>query len=338
MSRLEADNTGIKSVLKKIKTFLHRQSWEEVLIFFSFLLLSFGFWVLQSMNEEYEMEISIPVRYKDIPVDVAFSQPPPETIIVSVKDKGNILLNYTLGKKIAPLDVVYEQTQGKNGTLVVNQHEIESHIQKQLINTTQLQTFSPTRIEIKTSKRKEKKVPVTFNGLIIPKEGFGLAEKIAVSPATISIFSTQNILDSISGIRTKYIEVLNAKKTISRIIPLETIPGVTFSQSTISISIPIEEFTEKTLDIPVVCTGIPHNYIVRLFPPTIKVNCNIPLSKYKDLTDEDFSIRIKYEDLEQNLKGLYTIELEKKPDWIETFSMIPDRIEFIIEQAAVSYD
>lgn len=148
MSRLEAENSSIKSVLIRVKAFLHRQSWKEALIFFLFLLLSFGFWILQNMNEEYETEISIPVRYKDIPADVAFTQPPPEQIIVSVKDKGNVLLNYSIGRNFSPIEVNYKTARNKEGLLVINQKEIESHIQKQLFTTTQLNSFAPTHIEI----------------------------------------------------------------------------------------------------------------------------------------------------------------------------------------------
>lgn len=331
MPRLE--KKGIKSVLEKIKAFLHRQRWKEVLIFFLFLLLALGFWILQSLNEEYDTVISIPVRYKDIPAEIAFKQTPPEEISVSIRDKGNVLLNYTIGRNFAPLEVSYKKSKNKDGVLVVEQQDIESHIQKVLFNTTVLQNFSPTNIKVHTSKREEKKVPVKFNGSIIPGEGYGLANKISVSPAMMNIYSTRNILDSISEIKTTYIEIKNVKKNVSRNIQLEAIPGVTFEHNTVAISVPIEEFTEKTLSIPVVCTGIPYNYMVRIFPPSIKVNCNVPLSSYNDLTIDDFSIRVRYEDLEQNLTGAYPITLDKKPDWIESYSFVPDKIEFIIEQS-----
>lgn len=332
MPRLETNNNGIKSVQIKIKAFLHRQSWKEALIFFLFLLLALGFWILQSMNEEYETEMSIPVRFKDIPADVAFTQPPPEQITISIKDKGNVLLNYSLTRIFSPLDVVYKNALNNNGLLVVPKQEIESHIQKQLLSSTVLNSYTPNRIEIQTSKKKQKQVPIVFNGVVTYNDGYGLAGKITLSPSAINIYSTQNILDSISEIRTNYFEIKNAKKSISRTLTLESVSGVTFDQQTVSISIPIEEFTEKTLDIPVVCTGIPHNFIVRTFPPSIKVNANIPLSKYKELTEDDFSIRVKYEDLEQHLSGSFPIELERSPDWIHAYGLVPDKIEFIIEQ------
>lgn len=338
MSGLETNNEGIKSAQIKIKTFLHRQSWKEVLIFFSFLLLAFGFWILQSLNEEYEIEITIPVRYTDIPADVAFTQPPPKNIVVSVKDKGNVLLNYSIGRSISPLEIIYSTTQHKNGVLRVSQQEIENHLQKQLLSTTQLHRFSPTSIEIGTSKRKQKKVPVRFNGTVIPFEGYGIAGKIAISPTSINIYSTQNILDSIIEIKTNYIEIKNVKKMVSRNVSLEAIPGVTFEQEDVAISIPIEEFTEKTLDIPVICIGIPQNRIVRMFPPSVKVNSNVPLSKYKNLTEESFQIRINYDELDQHLSGTIPIELKSKPDWIQTYTLAPNKVEFIIEEATSTYD
>jgi hypothetical protein len=338
MSRLEADKDRIKSVSVKIKTFLHQQSWKEVLIFFLFLLLSFGFWVFQSMNEEYEIEISVPIRYKNIPADIAFTQTPPEAIVISVKDKGNTLMNYTFLRGLMPLEVDYNKKRNKNGVLIVSQQDIETHIQKQLSNTTLLHGFTPNRIEVKTSKRKAKKVPVKFNGVILPYTGYGLSEGISISPAVITIYSTQNILDSITDVKTTYMDLKNVKKDVSKNVLLEKIPGVSFEESSVALSIPIEEFTEKTLDIPVVCTGVPHNFVVRIFPPSVQVNCNTPLSKYKDLTEDKFSIRLKYDDLEQNLTGFMAVELEKKPDWIHVYSLVPNKIEFIIEQIPGSND
>ncbi len=332
MPRLETKNKRIKSAQTKIRTFLHRQSWKEALIFFLFLLLSLGFWILQSMNEEYEIEIAIPVRYKDIPADVALAQLPPKEVVIAIKDKGNVLLNYSIGRTISPIEVDYNKALNKDGILRINQQEIEAHLLKQLSTTTQLHRFSPLSIEVNTSKKKQKKVPVTFNGSIIPSDGYGLADKISISPASIYVYSTQNVLDSISEVKTNYIDLKNMKKSITRNLALAPISGAAFEQTSVAVSIHVEEFTEKTLDIPVVCTNIPAGHIVRIFPPTVEVNCNIPLSKYKNLTEDNFSIRIKYDDLEQHLSGSLFIQLDKKPDWIQSYTLVPNKIEFIIEQ------
>ncbi len=97
-------NQSFKSARMKINAFLRRQRWKEALIFFFFVLLSLGFWLLQSLQQEYEIEISIPVRYKNIPPDISFTETPPQEIIAKVKDKGSVLLNYSFGRSFAPIE------------------------------------------------------------------------------------------------------------------------------------------------------------------------------------------------------------------------------------------
>ena len=114
-----------------------------------------------------------------------------------------------------------------------------------------------------------------FSTFVIPSDGYGLADKISISPTSINVYSTQNVLDSISEVRTGYIDIKNIKKSITRNLALEPISGATFEQTNVAVSIQVEEFTEKTLDIPIVCTDIPARHIVRIFPPSVAVNCNV---------------------------------------------------------------
>ena len=92
MSGLEPVTNKFKSARMEIKALLRRQQWKEALIFFCFILLALGFWMLQSLQQEYEIDINIPVRYKNIPPDIAFNGTPPEKITVRVKDKGSVVL------------------------------------------------------------------------------------------------------------------------------------------------------------------------------------------------------------------------------------------------------
>lgn len=83
---------------KKIKDFLLSDKSREFLIFLFFFLIAGGFWLLQTLNNDYEAEFSIPVRVKDLPNNVVLTSEPPSELRVRVKDKGTVLLNYMLGK------------------------------------------------------------------------------------------------------------------------------------------------------------------------------------------------------------------------------------------------
>lgn len=332
MSQLDRINQSFKSVRIKINAFLRRQRWKEALIFFAFVLLSFGFWLLQSLQQEYEIEISIPVRYKNIPPDVSFTETPPQEIVARVKDKGSVLLNYSFGRSFAPIETNMKNQAEKSDSLSISKKTIESDIQKQLLATTSLIGFEPQRIEAAYSKRIKKDIPVVFNGIVQTNPGFHVSGDIIISPSTISVFASDVVLDTLNQAKTVFTEIKKGNKTISRTVQLQKVSEATFDPTSVTVTIPIEEFTEKTLEIPVICTDLPSQYILRTFPSVAKVTCSIPLSRFKDLSEDAFEIKFSFKDLEQNVSGTLPIHLTKKPDWVSSATIVPDKIEFILEQ------
>lgn len=299
---------------------------------FLFVLLAFGFWLLQSLQQEYEIEIEIPVRYKNVPTDIAFTNATPQKVSAKVKDKGSVLLNYSFGRTFAPIEINMKDTAGQNGKQVVTKKEIENDILKQLIATSSLIEFTPSILEITYSKRQHKSVPVVFNGTVHTNPGFQLSGEIVISPTHVDIYASESALDSLHNIETVSTEIKGGNKTIVRNLQLQKIEGVNIDPEVVSVTIPIEEYTEKTLDIPVLCTDLPDHYTVRMFPPTVKVSCSVPLSRFKELSEDQFEIRISFSELEQNLSGTLPIHLNLKPEWVHTATLMPDKIEFILEQ------
>ena len=324
-------NQSFKSARMKINAFLRRQRWKEALIFFFFVLLSLGFWLLQSLQQEYEIEISIPVRYKNIPPDISFTETPPQEIIAKVKDKGSVLLNYSFGRSFAPIETNMKNQAEKSG-LSITKKTIQSDIQKQLLATTSLVGFEPQSIEAAYSKRIKKDIPVIFDGTIQTNPGFHVSGNILISPSTVSVYASDIVLDTLNQAKTVFTEIKKGTKTITRTVQLQKISEATYDPTSVTITIPIEEFTEKTLEIPVICTGLPPHYTLRTFPSIAKVTCSVPLSRFKDLSEDAFEIKFSFKDLEQNVSGTLPIQLTKKPDWVSSATLVPDKIEFILEQ------
>lgn len=330
MSRLENMQNPFKSIQTKTKAFFHGDKWKEALVFFFFVLLAFGFWLLQSLQQEYEIELVFPVKYKSVPADIAFNGPEVETITAKVKDKGSVLLNYTFGRSFAPIEVNMKGVKKKNGSIRVDKKQIENDIQKQLIATTTLQGFEPQQIDMAFSQRVHKEIPVKFNGDIQLEAGFQLGD-IQIEPQKINAYATEAILDTLTSVRTAFTEIKKANKSITKTVQLIQVDGVNFEPETVSITIPVEEYTEKTLEIPVSCSQIPPHYTIRMFPAIVKVTCSVPLSRFKELSEEMFAIHIPFEDLEQNVSGTLPVKLTKKPDWVHTATLLPDKVEFILE-------
>lgn len=287
---------------------------------------------MQSLQQEYEIEISIPVRYKNIPPDISFTETPPQEIIAKVKDKGSVLLNYSFGRSFAPIETNMKNQAEKSGSLSITKKTIQSDIQKQLLATTSLVGFEPQSIEAAYSKRIKKDIPVVFDGTIQTNPGFHVSGNILISPSTVSVYASDIVLDTLNQAKTVFTEIKKGTKTITRTVQLQKISEATYDPTSVTITIPIEEFTEKTLEIPVICTGLPPHYTLRTFPSIAKVTCSVPLSRFKDLSEDAFEIKFSFKDLEQNVSGTLPIQLTKKPDWVSSATLVPDKIEFILEQ------
>lgn len=220
----------------------------------------------------------------------------------------------------------------KSGSLSITKKTIQSDIQKQLLATTSLVGFEPQSIEAAYSKRIKKDIPVIFDGTIQTNPGFHVSGNILISPSTVSVYASDIVLDTLNQAKTVFTEIKKGTKTITRTVQLQKVSEATYDPTSVTITIPIEEFTEKTLEIPVICTGLPPHYTLRTFPSIAKVTCSVPLSRFKDLSEDAFEIKFSFKDLEQNVSGTLPIQLTKKPDWVSSATLVPDKIEFILEQ------
>ncbi len=84
------------------------------------------------------------------------------------------------------------------------------------------------------------------------------------------MYASDSLIDKILEVSTVFTEINNVNKTVTRILQLEKIAQTEIEPQSVSVTIPIEEFTEKTLEIPITFSGIPENYNIRAFPSMIR--------------------------------------------------------------------
>ena len=99
-------------ISREVKDFLLSDKSREFFIFLFFFFVAGGFWLLQTLNNDYEADFSIPVRLKGVPNNVVITSEPASELRIKVKDKGTVLLNYMLGKSFYPVILDYADYKG----------------------------------------------------------------------------------------------------------------------------------------------------------------------------------------------------------------------------------
>jgi YbbR domain-containing protein len=100
----------------------------------------------------------------------------------------------------------------------------------------------------------------------------------------------------------------------------------------VQVNVPVEEFTEKVLEIPVKLINNNNGMDVKIFPEKVKVTFTIALSKYED-TDEDLFEATADLDLWRlhNYKVL-PVKISKMPDYCKIVKIEPRTLDFIVKK------
>ena len=98
---------AIRSVWKSVREFLFTKTSKEILIFIFFLGLSGVFWLSLTLNETYEKEFAIPISVVDVPRNAVLTSDEVDTVRVTIRDKGFILMAYKYGDALSKLQVPF---------------------------------------------------------------------------------------------------------------------------------------------------------------------------------------------------------------------------------------
>ena len=66
------------------------------LYFLFFFFVSAAFWLLQSLNETFDVELKVPLKLENVPSDVVITSDLPSDLNVMVRDKGTVLVSLYL--------------------------------------------------------------------------------------------------------------------------------------------------------------------------------------------------------------------------------------------------
>jgi YbbR domain-containing protein len=158
-----------------------------------------------------------------------------------------------------------------------------------------------------------------------------LAGAIKVNPQSITITGPRSILDTINEIKTAPISLNLISQTHEEKALLASIQQVSFSQNTVKVEVPVEKFTETTLEVPIVALNVPDKSKVMLLPEKVTVKCNITVSKYFQLKPNQFELVCDFNDSDAIAGGKIRISVQKSPEHVARIDFKPKYADFIIK-------
>ena len=304
---------------------------KDILSFLLFLALSSAFWFVHALGKERETNIVVPVRYVGIPINVAITNNPPSKISINIKDQGLRLFDYS-NNRIIPLTIDLSRVFYQKGEILITPDLLSGRIGRYMKPTTTVLDIHPDSILIQYEKLSVKTLPIKLNSKIELAHQYMLSKDIQMEPRTITAFGPRQILDTMKFVRTEYLELKNLNDTSSFQCALKPVKSVRFSLKSTRVSVFVEPFTERKVQIPVTAINCPGNMSIRTFPAFVNVTYTVGLSQFNTLSPSDIQVYLDYNELKLSKQSKQVRKIKNNATHISNIRISPSEVEFILEE------
>ncbi|MEA1885649.1 MAG: CdaR family protein [Bacteroidota bacterium] len=331
----ENSKESLKRIYRKLKEKLFNRN---VAVFSFFLLLSFIFWFINALSKNITGSVNFPVRYINFPENLALVNELPDKLSLEMKGPGYSVLKARISGNKTPLvidvnnsglSVKDEETELE---FYIYSYNLRESFSRQVRSDFDINSITPDTINFIFDKVIRKKVPVRPDVKVNTQRQFMINGNIASDPDSVEISGPRAVIDTIDHVKTEYHEYNQVNEEISRNINIESIRKVGISHKKAEITIPVEQFTEEIIEVPVVILNEPDTAIVRLFPDMVNVHFNIALSDYNRIQEIPLEAVVDMKGINVRTIERLTVELVKLPDFISNVRYNPKQVEYIIEK------
>lgn len=317
--------------IRKINNFLLSDKSRELLIFLFFFFMAAAFWLLQTLNRDYEAEFAIPLRLKGVPDRVMITSELPSELRIKVKDKGTVLINYLLVKSFLPVTIDFDEQMSAQNHVTMVSSELEKIIQAQLQISTRLLRISPDTLEYIYTTGQSKLVPVQLVGQVEAAPQYYISDTL-FTPDSVLVYAPTNILKTITAAYTNPVAFDHIADTLHEPLSLAHVKGAKFVPNQTDLILSVDSYTEKTVEVPILGINFPADKLLRTFPSKVLVTFQVGVSRFSQITAADFVATVSYEELLKLGAGKYPVKLKGVPTGISYLRIVPEQVDFLIEQ------
>ena len=305
---------------------------KQFLIFVFFLVLSGIFWLMMTLNETYEKDFAVAVRLVGEPKNTVITTPMSDTIRVTIRDKGFMLLGYATSHKLRPINLdfnTYANSETGHGTVPVA--DLQKAIRLQLFSSSTISSIKADRFDFYFNYGLKKTVKVSLDGSIVPAKDYYLAH-VQFWPDKVTVYASRHKLDSIATIPTTYMRVVNFSDTVVKYVTLKAIDGVKIVPSRVKMVLYPDILTEATAEVPITAINRPPGLVIRTFPQRVKVTFSVGASMYRQVKLNDFRVVVDYKDVAAHPSDKCNLYVTGKPRGVGNVQLEMNQVDYLIEQ------
>lgn len=288
-------------------------------------------WLFTTLSNPYKFTIKQVVVFKNAPQKRAFHPLQSDTVSTIVQGTGWQLLfaKFNEDKKVVSVDL---HTLDTKNYVVLNAQLKQINAQKDFDH--EIISVSPDTLFFDFSSRTVKKVPVELVTAISYQKQFAQSDHVSIKPRYVTISGPAEALSKITSWKTDSIKMNLANEDFSGRVNLQNVKegNLNILPKSVIVTIPIDEYTEKTIEVPVKVINNTNYDIVKVFPQKVKVTLTTSLTNYPDLNEDDFEAVADLDLWRKNGYSTLPVKVTRLPSYSKVVKIVPQNIDFIIKK------
>ncbi len=325
-------------ILKNIRRFLFGWANREFLIFLVFVVIAAVFWGMMTLNENYEQELKLPVRFVNVPSNVVITSGDSDTLRFTVRDKGISLLTYLYSKNKRPIEIDFRRFAGAEGSGVVPSVDLLRLLDSRLPASAKAVAVKPEQHVFYYNNGEKKTVPIIIQGKVEPDMLYYISDTL-YSDSMATVYATPEKLDSIRAVYTEPLRGYEFRDSLVLTARLKPITGVKIMPAAVRVTFVTDMLTEGRID-GVVVNGInmPEGKVLRTFPSTLAVTVVTGIKNLQTLTAQDFEIVADYSQFSSDTLARCDVFIRRQPAGIKRIQLERQQVDYLIEERPLEDD
>lgn len=299
------------------------------------LFLASVFWLFHQLSREYDITIRIPVAYTNLPGNGLVPLDLPDSVDAKVSASGFTLFAYQWTNAETPLSLDVRQARSIGG----GDYALATYSQTERLNGLighglRIIQVMPDTIVLSFSGSVEKVVPVRPKAEVNCAPAFRMGDTIRTIPATVTIVGAEALISKIEFVETEPKTFNNLDHSVNEPVSLvlpENLKQVLIKPGEVNLIIPVGQYTEKRISIPVEPVNVPANAVLKTFPDKVDVIFQIPFEDYNKINPDMFRVIADYSKTDPKSSSIQ-VEIVRQPLNIRNLRIEPQRVEYLIRK------
>ena len=322
----------LEQTKKILRNFLRINDGREFLVFLFFLFAAFIFWYLVTMNQEYEMKYKVKLELKHLPENLIVIEPLPDEMTIVLKDRGDKLVEYKARGKMNTLVVDYRQHANVMGRTAIFGAELSKMLGEGLASSTTIVSASLDTLQYCVADARGVKLPVRWRGTVSTSNNQYAVEHIRVVPDSVMVYAAPQVRDTMTAVYTDPVRLVGLTDSVTCTMDLmQGKRGVRYVPSEVALTVAVSPYVVKSVQVPVQGYMFPYGQQLKTFPSKVDVRFRVSLNDFREVTEDDFKIRVRHSQLNDNALGKVTLNLEEMPDNVTDVVIEPAEVDYLIE-------